>query len=85
VTELDKIIDLLREAIVLTLVLGAPVLAVGLLVALVVGVLQAATQVQDPTISFIPKIAAMLAAALLCGSWILTRLVEFSRGVFGGP
>ena len=84
-TELDKIIDLLREAIVLTLVLGAPVLAVGLLVALVVGVLQAATQVQDPTISFIPKIAAMLAAALLCGSWILTRLVEFSRGVFGGP
>ncbi len=84
-TDLDRIIDLLREAIVLTLVLGAPVLAVGLLVALVVGVLQAATQVQDPTISFIPKIAAMLAAALLCGSWVLTRLVEFSRGIFGGP
>jgi flagellar biosynthesis protein FliQ len=84
-SELDKIIDLLREAILLTLVLGAPVLAVGLFVALVVGVLQAATQVQDPTISFIPKIAAMLAAALLCGSWILTRLVEFSRGIFGGP
>jgi flagellar biosynthesis protein FliQ len=82
--EMDKIIDLGREAVLLTLVLASPVLLVGLVVALVVSVFQAATQVQDPTVSFIPKIAAMLAAGLVCGPWILARLVEFSRSVFGG-
>ena len=83
-TDLDKIIDLGREALLLCLQLASPVLAVGLVVALIVGILQAATQVQDATLSFIPKIAAMLVAALVCGSWIFTRLIEFSRTVFGG-
>jgi flagellar biosynthetic protein FliQ len=81
--ELDKIIDLAREAILLTLVLASPVLAAGLVVALIVGVLQAATQVQDVTLSLIPKIAAMLVAAAVCGPWILSRLLEFSRAMFG--
>jgi flagellar biosynthesis protein FliQ len=81
--ELDKIIDLGREAVLLTLVLAAPVLAAGLVSALIVGILQAATQVQDVTISLIPKIAVMLVAAALCGPWILSRLVEFSRLMFG--
>ena len=81
--ELDKIIDLGREAILLTLVLAAPILATGLVTALIVGIFQAATQVQDVTISLIPKIAAMLVAAALCGPWILSRLVEFSRMMFG--
>jgi flagellar biosynthetic protein FliQ len=85
-SEMDKIIDLGREAILLTLVLASPVLLVGLAVALIVSLFQAATQVQDPTISFIPKIAAMMAAAIVCGPWVLTRLVEFSRAMFGaGP
>jgi len=83
-SELDKIIDLGREAVLLTLILASPVLAAGLVTALIVGILQAATQVQDATLSFIPKIAAMLVAAMVCGSWIFTRLIEFSRGVFGG-
>jgi len=82
--DLDRIIDLGREALLLTLVLASPVLAVGLVVALIVGVLQAATQVQDATLSFIPKIAAMLLAAMVFGSWIFSRLIEFSRMAFGG-
>jgi len=82
-SELDKIIDLGREAVLLTLLLAAPVLAVGLVTALIVGILQAATQVQDATLSFIPKIAAMLVAAVVCGPWILSRLVEFARMMFG--
>ncbi len=82
-SELDKIIDLGREAIFLTLILAAPILVAGLVTALVVGILQAATQVQDATLSFIPKIAVMLIAAAICGSWILSRLVEFGRMMFG--
>lgn len=67
----------------LTLVLGAPVLLTGLIVALVVSLLQALTQVQEQTLSFVPKIAAMLLAVLAAGPWILTRLVEFAQRMFG--
>lgn len=74
--------DCARQAVTLTLLLGAPVLAAGLVVALIVSVLQAVTQVQEQTLSFVPKIAAMLLAVLACGSWMLTRLVEFARQMF---
>ncbi|GAG39897.1 unnamed protein product [marine sediment metagenome] len=81
--ELDLIVDLGREAVLLTLVLAAPILLTGLIVAAVVGILQAATQVQEQTLSLIPKIAAMLLAVVVTGPWVLTRLVEFSRRMFG--
>jgi flagellar biosynthetic protein FliQ len=76
-------IDLARQAVVLTLIVGAPVLLVGLLVAAIVGVLQAATQVQDQTLSFVPKVLAMVLAGLAAGPWMLARLIEFSKEMFG--
>ena len=75
-------IDLAREAAVLTLVLGLPILLTMLVVALIVSVLQAATQVQDLTLSFVPKIIAAFAAAMIFGPWILSRLVEFGVRMF---
>ncbi|MFB3890494.1 MAG: flagellar biosynthesis protein FliQ [Phycisphaerae bacterium] len=74
--------DMAREAVMLMLVLGAPVLLTGLIVGLIVSVLQAATQVQDLTLSFVPKIVAMLLAAVITGPWVVERLVEFSRKMF---
>lgn len=68
----------------LVLVVGAPVLATGLIVAVIVSVLQAITQLQDQTLSFIPKIVAMLLALVLLGPWMLSRLVEFGREMFSG-
>ncbi|MFA6134529.1 MAG: flagellar biosynthesis protein FliQ [Phycisphaerae bacterium] len=76
-------IDLARQAMMLTLILAAPVLATALIVAAVVGVLQAATQVQEQTLSFVPKILAVVIAGLMLGPWMLTRLIEFSRQMFG--
>ncbi len=76
-------IDLARQAVMLTLIVGAPVLLAGLLVAAIVGVLQAATQVQDQTLGFVPKILAMVLTGLAVGPWMLERLVEFSREMFG--
>lgn len=81
--ETGEAMDLVRHAILLTLQLGAPVLLTGLGVALVVSVLQAATQVQEHTLSFVPKIVAMLLAAAVAGPWIASRLVEFGREMFG--
>jgi flagellar biosynthetic protein FliQ len=76
-------IDLGRQALVLMLVLGAPVLLVGLVVGLVVSLLQAVTQVQEQTLSFVPKILATLIAIVLLGPWMMERLIEFSRQMFG--
>ncbi len=81
--ELSQIIDLGRQTAMLTLVLATPVLLTGLIVALIVGVLQAATGLQEQTLSFIPKIAAMMLAAVLSGPWMVSRLLEFSREMFG--
>jgi len=81
--EPGEITDLARRAIVLTLTLAAPILLTGLVVALVVSILQAATQVQEYTLSFVPKILAMLLATVLLGPWMAARLLEFSREMFG--
>jgi len=75
--------DLVREAVMLTLIVGAPVLLTGLVVGLIVSVLQAATQVHELTLTFVPKIVAMLVMLLLVGPWMMQRLVEFGRDVFG--
>lgn len=75
-------IDLARQAVMLTLRLGAPILLTALIVALVVSVLQAATQIQDMTLSFIPKIIAVAVAILIFGPWIFEVLIEFSRDMF---
>jgi len=76
-------IDLLRQAVMQILVIGAPVLAVGLVVGLAVSLLQAATQVQEYTLSFVPKIVAMLLSLVVFGPWMLERLVEFGTRMFG--
>ena len=75
----EQAVDLTREAMLTALTLGAPLLLVALGVGLVVGLLQTLTQVQDQTISFVPKIVAVVAAIGLCLPWLLQRLVEYSQ------
>lgn len=75
--------DLARQALVLVLLLALPVLLTGLVVSLIVSLLQAVTQVQDQTLSFVPRIFAMLAALVIAGPWMVARLVEFGKQVFG--
>ena len=74
-------IDLGRDAIMTSLIIGAPVLLVGVVVGLLIGLLQALTQVQDQTVSFVPKIVAMVAALSLCLPWLIERMVEYSHAV----
>ena len=74
--------DLVRSTLLLALLLAAPVLAVALLVALVMSVLQALTQIQEHTLSFVPKLAAMVVAAVLLMPWMTHRLMEFSAAMF---
>ncbi len=67
----------------LTLMVSLPVLATALGVGLVVAVLQAATQVQEHTLSFVPKIAAVLVAAAIAAPWMAERVLDFAREMFG--
>ena len=74
-------VDLTREALMTALVLGAPVLAVGLAVALIMGLIQALTQIQDQTISFVPKLLAMIVALGFCLPWLIQRMVTYSESL----
>ena len=80
--ELDQATDLIRQTLLLALIVSAPMLLIGLVVGIVVSLLQAVTQIQEQTLTFVPKIAAMVAAAILVMPWIGTRLLEYSRVMF---
>lgn len=75
-------IDLCRSTLITSVIIGAPVLIVGMAAGLVVGLLQALTQIQDQTVAFVPKILAMAGALVVCLPWLVVRMVEFTRAVF---
>ena len=74
-------IDLGRNAIITALLIGSPVLLVGTAVGLAIGLIQALTQIQDQTVSFVPKIVAMVAALAFCLPWLVHRMVEYSQNL----
>jgi flagellar biosynthetic protein FliQ len=78
----DQAVELTRDAVTLMLVLGAPIMLVAVVVGLIISVLQAVTQLQDQTISFVPKIIAMTLAGLYILPWVLQHLVEYSTQLF---
>ena len=75
-------VDLCRETLMSAVIIAAPVLLVGMAAGLLVGLLQALTQVQDQTVAFVPKILAMAAVLVICLPSLLTRMVDFTRVVF---
>ena len=78
----DASIELYRQMLVIATEVAGPPLAIGLLVGLVVAILQAATQVQESTLNFLPKLAAVLGSLLILGPWALGRLAGFATLVF---
>jgi flagellar biosynthetic protein FliQ len=75
------VVDAGREALGVALKLSVPLLAVGLVVGLSVSIVQAVTQIQEQTLSFIPKILAVVATLLFLMPWMLTVIVEYTRGL----
>lgn len=80
--DISAAMELGRSALWLTLVTAAPVLVVGLVVGLVISLFQAVTQLQEQTLSFVPKIAAMVVAASLFIPWITEQMVNYTRTMF---
>ena len=80
----DQAVDIVRESLAVMLLLSIPVLAAGLAIGLVVSILQAVTQVQEQTLSFVPKIIGMGIAAILITPWVTAKIIEYSERMFSG-
>ena len=74
-------IDLIRQAILLSLVVAGPMLATALLVGIVVSLIQAVTQLQEQTLTFIPKLLSIALVFVLTMPWAISTLVEYLAGV----
>ncbi|NLN77799.1 MAG: flagellar biosynthesis protein FliQ [Armatimonadetes bacterium] len=72
------VLELAQRSVMMALMLAAPVLGFGLVVGLLVSVFQAATQIQEMTLSFVPKILAATAALVLFGPWMLRSMITFT-------
>jgi flagellar biosynthetic protein FliQ len=77
-----SVIDIATQSILLATKLAAPILGVSLAVGLFIGLIQSATQLQEQTIAFVPKLAAVAIVLVLTGNWMLGELVGFTHGLF---
>ncbi len=80
----DYILQVAREGLYLSLLVSAPPLFTSLLVGLIVSVLQATTQIQEQTLTFVPKLGAVMASLAIAAPWIGAQLVRFTQMVFEG-
>ncbi len=78
----QTVLTLGEQALQLTMLLSAPLLLTALVVGLVVSVFQAATQINEMTLSFIPKLVAMFAVLIVAGPWMLSMLVDYMHRLF---
>ena len=75
------VLELAQRALVVAIIVSGPVLGFGLVVGLIVSIFQAATQIQEMTLTFVPKILAVVAAVLIFGPWMLSSLVRFTTNL----
>ncbi len=74
----DGLINIVQQAIMIILISIAPIIGSGLAVGLTVSILQATTQIQEPTLAFVPKIIAVLLAVTVFGGWVYSNIVQFT-------
>jgi flagellar biosynthetic protein FliQ len=78
----DATLEFVRTTLILTLKLSAPILLAGVVIGLVISVLQAVTSIQDQTLTFVPKIVAMLLVGVFVLPWVARRMFEFAVEMF---
>ncbi|MEQ1579618.1 MAG: flagellar biosynthesis protein FliQ [Steroidobacteraceae bacterium] len=78
----ETVMTIGQRALEITLMLSAPLLLTALVVGLLVGVIQAATQINEMTLSFIPKLIAMAVALVVAGPWMLKLMISYTRELF---
>ncbi len=79
----EMVVDIARRALEMVLMMAAPMLLVALFVGLFISVFQAATQIQEQTLTFIPKIVAVFVTLLFAAPWMMQKLIAFTKGIYG--
>jgi flagellar biosynthetic protein FliQ len=77
------VIDIGRQAIEITLLISAPLFIAALVIGLIVSIFQAATQINEATLSFVPKLIAVFVTLILAGPWMITVLTDFVQRLYG--
>ncbi|SDG02635.1 MULTISPECIES: flagellar biosynthesis protein FliQ [unclassified Duganella] len=80
----ETVMTMGKHAMEVTLMVAAPMLLVALVIGLVVSIFQAATQINEQTLSFIPKLVGVFVALVVAGPWILSIMLDYMREVFTG-
>ena len=80
----ESVMTIGRQAMEITLMVAAPMLLVALIIGLIVSIFQAATQINEATLSFIPKLVGIFVAIVVAGPWILSVMLDYMRQVFTG-
>jgi flagellar biosynthetic protein FliQ len=80
----EDAVEIVRIALYQALLIALPILGAGLLVGLVISLFQAVTQIQEQTLTFVPKIVVMIVVAILLIGWISVRMAEFATDMFTG-
>ena len=80
--DLATVVEICHQALWMVVLISAPLLGVALAVGLVIGIIQAATSINEQTLSFIPKLAAMAITLARVGGWQLATLIEYTRSLF---
>ncbi len=78
----ESVMSIGQQALEVTVMLSAPLLLTALAVGLLVSILQAATQINEATLSFIPKLLAMFVVMVVAGPWMLTLMTDYTRRLF---
>jgi flagellar biosynthetic protein FliQ len=80
----ESVMTMGKHAMEITLMVAAPLLLVALAIGLVVSIFQAATQINEQTLSFIPKLVGVFVALVVAGPWMLSIMLDYMREIFGG-
>lgn len=80
----DTVVELGHQALTVVILLAAPALLAALAAGLVIGMFQAATQINEQTLSFVPKLAVLAATLFIAAPWMLTVIIDFTRTLFTG-
>ena len=80
----ESVMSMGRQAMEVTLMVAAPMLLVALIIGLIVSIFQAATQINEQTLSFIPKLVGIFAAMVIAGPWMLSVMLDYMRQLFSG-
>jgi flagellar biosynthetic protein FliQ len=79
---MGTVLQIVREGVVQTLIIAGPILIIAMVVGLVIAIIQATTSIQEQTLTFVPKIAAILLSLVLLGNWLLNSMVQYTKRLF---